>query len=460
MDSTQSDHHSPFLPYHAAQRAMRRGTESTDVARATLLQMSEMSRRAEDIGFTYAEGEGGDVAGLNRSDDNELSSGAAARSAPGSSASASASSSSALPVAGASPSTSSLAARREATLPTLARPSSRIWQAAANAGLFNGLTTMGGAFTGSGGDGASQNQTTTGRPSTMMSRQEILASLEELQRSKMEGGGGGGGGDSWMVAQGLSGGPSGPGAPGSASAGAFGRSTTAAAAGSSSGGGGESSSAGPSTNAWGPSSIEDEGSHPIMTHEGLQVYTVGHLLPREAVLDNSSWSVDMSAGGSGSGSGSGSGMIFSLERLQEQQQQQQTSDFSGFSYPRLGRGSREGSAGESLQGEEEEEEVIRPSHNQGMLSSEATTASSRSSTRKLRVRRSTFVPGWAVPPRVLLVDDDAVTRKLSSKFLQVFGCTIDVAVDGVGAVNKMNLEKYDLVLMVSFPFDNRWFGVY
>ena len=67
---------------------------------------------------------------------------------------------------------------------------------------------------------------------------------------------------------------------------------------------------------------------------------------------------------------------------------------------------------------------------------------------KLRVRRSTYVPGWAVPPRVLLVDDDAVSRKLSSKFLQVFGCAIDVAVDGVGAVNKMNLEKYDLVLMV------------
>ncbi|KIP01217.1 hypothetical protein PHLGIDRAFT_80861, partial [Phlebiopsis gigantea 11061_1 CR5-6] len=66
---------------------------------------------------------------------------------------------------------------------------------------------------------------------------------------------------------------------------------------------------------------------------------------------------------------------------------------------------------------------------------------------KLRVRRSTYVPGWAVPPRVLLVDDDAISRKLSSKFLQVFGCTIDVAVDGEIAVNKMNLEKYDLVLM-------------
>lgn len=72
---------------------------------------------------------------------------------------------------------------------------------------------------------------------------------------------------------------------------------------------------------------------------------------------------------------------------------------------------------------------------------------------RLRVRRSTFVPGWAVPPRVLLVDDDAVSRKLSSKFLQVFGCTIDVAVDGVGAVNKMNLEKYDLVLMVRASLD-------
>jgi hypothetical protein len=54
-----------------------------------------------------------------------------------------------------------------------------------------------------------------------------------------------------------------------------------------------------------------------------------------------------------------------------------------------------------------------------------------------------------------------VSRKLSSKFLQVFGCTIDVAVDGVVAVNKMmNLEKYDLVLMVSFALrcfaSERW----
>lgn len=61
----------------------------------------------------------------------------------------------------------------------------------------------------------------------------------------------------------------------------------------------------------------------------------------------------------------------------------------------------------------------------------------------VRVRRSTYVPGWSAPPRVLVVDDDSVTAKLSSKFLEVFGCTTDVAVDGIGAVNKMNLEKYD-----------------
>ncbi|KAF8065393.1 HSF-type DNA-binding-domain-containing protein [Lyophyllum atratum] len=80
-------------------------------------------------------------------------------------------------------------------------------------------------------------------------------------------------------------------------------------------------------------------------------------------------------------------------------------------------------------------------------SSQPSSSEAESHSQKLRVRRSTFVPGWAVPPRVLLVDDDVVSRKLGSKFLQVFGCTIDVAVDGSAAVDKMNLAKYDLVLM-------------
>ncbi|ORE10568.1 hypothetical protein BCV72DRAFT_221295 [Rhizopus microsporus var. microsporus] len=54
---------------------------------------------------------------------------------------------------------------------------------------------------------------------------------------------------------------------------------------------------------------------------------------------------------------------------------------------------------------------------------------------------------WTVPPRILLVDDDSVYRDLSEKLLQVFGCTIDLAKDGVEALKKMGLEKYDLILM-------------
>lgn len=57
--------------------------------------------------------------------------------------------------------------------------------------------------------------------------------------------------------------------------------------------------------------------------------------------------------------------------------------------------------------------------------------------------------GWTVPPRILLVDDDSVYRDLSGKLLQVIGCTIDLAKDGVEAIKKMGLEKYDLILMVS-----------
>ncbi|KAF9481937.1 hypothetical protein BDN70DRAFT_802521 [Pholiota conissans] len=167
----------------------------------------------------------------------------------------------------------------------------------------------------------------------------------------------------------------------------------------------------------------------LMTHEGLQVYTVGHLLPRNTYVEDAqgNWSFDPSALLSG-------GMLGGL---------------------RMG--------GQ----DDEEEEVVRPSPSIpiGIPSSSSTSAhqspelltastpgvksggTSGATQQKLRVRRSTFVPGWAVPPRVLLVDDDAVSRKLSSKFLKVFGCTTDVAVDGIGAVNKMNLEKYDLVLM-------------
>jgi len=160
------------------------------------------------------------------------------------------------------------------------------------------------------------------------------------------------------------------------------------------------------------------------SHEGLQVYTVGHLMPRD---------MDSSFSGDGSWAFDAGGMSGAPQQQQQQQQQQEEGEYVPAT-PTNG------------------EEVVRPSPQKPSSSSSSIAISSApspsSSQRTLRVRRSTFVPGWAVPPRVLLVDDDAVTRTLSKKFLQVFGCTTDIAVDGVGAVTKMNLEKYDLVLMV------------
>ncbi|KAF5374070.1 hypothetical protein D9757_010739 [Collybiopsis confluens] len=154
-------------------------------------------------------------------------------------------------------------------------------------------------------------------------------------------------------------------------------------------------------------------------HEGLQVYTVGHLMPKSAIDDMSgAWNFDAGMLGGGGGGG-------------EQGQSSLPLGEFNFSNGNMGNPFMPSSSGS---------QIFDPS-------SSSSSPESGTGPKKLRVRRSTFVPGWAVSPRVLLVDDDAVSRKLSSKFLQVFGCKIDVAVDGVGAVNKMNLEKYDLVLM-------------
>ncbi|KAI8329817.1 hypothetical protein BC941DRAFT_475995 [Chlamydoabsidia padenii] len=65
----------------------------------------------------------------------------------------------------------------------------------------------------------------------------------------------------------------------------------------------------------------------------------------------------------------------------------------------------------------------------------------------MSLKRKMNIAGWTVPPRVLLVDDDSVYRDLSGKLLQVIGCSIDLAKDGVEALRKMGLEKYDLILM-------------
>ncbi|RUS25042.1 HSF-type DNA-binding-domain-containing protein [Jimgerdemannia flammicorona] len=70
-----------------------------------------------------------------------------------------------------------------------------------------------------------------------------------------------------------------------------------------------------------------------------------------------------------------------------------------------------------------------------------------SSSRAVGLRAGAPKTSWAVAPRVLLVEDDAVVRQIGSKMLNFFGCTFDVAVDGVDALNKYNLGNYDIVLM-------------
>ncbi|KAI9840912.1 MAG: kinase-regulated stress-responsive transcription factor skn7 [Sclerophora amabilis] len=65
-----------------------------------------------------------------------------------------------------------------------------------------------------------------------------------------------------------------------------------------------------------------------------------------------------------------------------------------------------------------------------------------------RKKSTTIDPGWVRPPQILLVEDDPTCRRIGSKFLYSFKCAIDIAFDGLEAVNKMNAgSKYDLVLM-------------
>ncbi|KAI9341583.1 hypothetical protein BD770DRAFT_447724 [Pilaira anomala] len=58
-----------------------------------------------------------------------------------------------------------------------------------------------------------------------------------------------------------------------------------------------------------------------------------------------------------------------------------------------------------------------------------------------------MVASWTTPPRVLLVDDDSVYRDVSGRMLNMIGCSIDLAKDGLEALQKMSIEKYDLILM-------------
>jgi len=56
-------------------------------------------------------------------------------------------------------------------------------------------------------------------------------------------------------------------------------------------------------------------------------------------------------------------------------------------------------------------------HSVGMLRPK--DFSTQDASNSVRVIRQTFVPQWAVPPKVLVVEDDATSRRLASRFLQV-----------------------------------------
>ena len=56
---------------------------------------------------------------------------------------------------------------------------------------------------------------------------------------------------------------------------------------------------------------------------------------------------------------------------------------------------------------------------------------------------------WTTPPRILLVDDDSVYRDICGRMLTIMKCIVDYAKDGLDALNKLNVNKYDLILMAS-----------
>lgn len=57
---------------------------------------------------------------------------------------------------------------------------------------------------------------------------------------------------------------------------------------------------------------------------------------------------------------------------------------------------------------------------------------------------------WSIQPKILIVDNDTATTRESSQFLQFYRCHCDVAADRITAVNKLQAQQYDLVLMVLY----------
>jgi len=131
------------------------------------------------------------------------------------------------------------------------------------------------------------------------------------------------------------------------------------------------------------------------THQGLQVYTLGHLMPRSSVDDaNGNWSFDPSVLGIAGGvAASVTGTIGDNADAVDTSLLAATYALPEQTEPET-----------PFTEVDVSDETVNPSP------PIAGQAPPPTASQKLRVRRSTFVPGWAVPPRVLLVDDDAVSQ--------------------------------------------------
>ncbi|CAO3644633.1 unnamed protein product [Cunninghamella echinulata] len=59
---------------------------------------------------------------------------------------------------------------------------------------------------------------------------------------------------------------------------------------------------------------------------------------------------------------------------------------------------------------------------------------------------------WNVKPKILVVEDNELYRKISERCLNRLGCTFHMACDGLEAISFMETNKYDLILMdISIP---------
>jgi len=89
----------------------------------------------------------------------------------------------------------------------------------------------------------------------------------------------------------------------------------------------------------------------------------------------------------------------------------------------------------------------------GTLPAEVSSGSSLNAmSRNVASQNREPTPSWSTTPRVLVVEGDQVSRNLCTKYVQGYGCSVDLAFDGASAVNKMNVEEFDLVFMVGPPF--------